>query len=130
VTDVGIHYVLEAGFRDGTKITTWYAGLIDDAGFSGVAAADTAASHSGWVEATQYDEAVRQTLTFGAASSRAISASVSYTMNATKTIRGLFVGSVDTKSSTSGTLFSTALFPSPPALISGNVLSSSYALSD
>lgn len=130
ITDVGIHYLLETGFRGGTAITAWYAGLIDNAGYTGVAASDTMASHTGWSYATQYDESVRQTLTFGAAASRAITAQVSFTMNATKTIQGIFVTSVNTKSDNTGTLWSTALFASPPALVSGNVLTANYSLSD
>lgn len=131
ITDVGIHYLLEAGFRDGAKITAWYAGLIDNAGYTGVAAGDTMSSHTGWTEiSTQYDEATRQTLSFGAAASRAITASVSFTMNDTKTIKGIFVTSVNTKGGTTGTLWSTALFSSPPGLVSGNVLTANYTLSD
>lgn len=130
ITDEGIHYLLEAGFRDGTKITAWYAGLIDNSGYTGVDPADTMASHTGWSEATQYDEADRQTLTFGAAATRKITASVSFTMNATKTIEGIFVTSDNTKSGTTGTLWSTALFSSAPGLVSGNVLTANYTLSD
>lgn len=131
ITDVGIHYNLETSFRGGSAISTWYASLIDNAGYTGVAAGDTMGSHSGWVEiTTEYDEAARQTLTFGAAASRAITASVSFTMNDTKTIRGIFVTSVSTKGGTTGTLWSTALFASAPGLISGNVLTANYTLSD
>lgn len=130
ITDEGIHYVEETSFRGGTAITTWYALLIDNSGYTGVDPTDTMASHSGWSEATAYDESVRQTLSFGAAASRAITASVSFTMNATKTIQGIGVTSNSTKSGTTGTLFSTALFSSPPGLESGNVLTANYTLSD
>ena len=130
ITDAGIHYLLEAGFRGGSAISTWYAGLIDNSGYTGVDPSDTMSSHTGWSEATQYDETVRQTLSFGAAATRSISAEVSFTMNATKTIQGIFVTSDDTKSGTTGTLWSTALFASPPGLVSGNVLTANYTLSD
>ena len=130
ITDVGIHYLLDAGFRGTTAISTWYAGLIDNAGYTGVDPSDTMASHSGWSEATQYDESVRQTLTFAAAATRKITAEVSFTMNATKTIEGIFVNSDSTKSGTTGTLWSTALFSSAPGLVSGNVLTANYTLSD
>lgn len=131
ITNVGIHYLLDAGFR-GTPspISTWYAGLIDNSGFTGVDPTDTMASHSGWSEATQYDETVRQTLTFAAAATRKITAEVSFTMNATKTIEGIFVNSDSTKSGTTGTLWSTALFSTAPGLVSGNVLTANYTLSD
>jgi len=131
ITDEGIHYLLEAGFRSGTAITAWYAGLIDNSGFTGVDPSDTMASHSGWSELyTEYDESVRQTLSFGAAATRQITAEVSFTMNATKTVEGIFVTSVDTKNTATGTLWSTALFSSAPGLVSGNVLTANYTLSD
>jgi len=131
ITDVGIHYLLEAGFRGGSAISTWYAGVIDNAGYTGVAAGDTKGSHTGWTEiTTQYDEAARQTLSFGAAATRLITAEVSYTFNASKTAKGLFVTSVSTKGGTTGTLWSTAIFASPPALVLGNVLTANYTLSD
>lgn len=133
ITDEGIHHVLDR-FTDITAPTLtlapWAAGLIDASGFTGVADADTMSSHSGWTEATQYDESVRQNLAFSAAATRAISDSVSFAINATKTIQGLFVSSDNTKSGTSGTLFSTALFATPPALVSGNTLTANYTLSD
>lgn len=130
ITDQGIHYLLEAGFRGGSAISTWYALLIDNAGFTGVDASDVMSSHTGWSESTDYTESVRQTLSFGAAASRTINASVSFTMNATKTIQGIAVTSDNTKGGTTGTLWSTALFSTPPGLISGNVLTANYSLSD
>lgn len=131
ITDVGIHYVLDTSFRGTAQTSTWYAGLIDNAGYTGVAASDTSASHAGWSELhTQYDEAARQTLSFAAAATRSITAEVSFTFNATKTVQGVFVISVSTKGGTTGTLFSTALFSSPPGLVSGNVLTANYTLSD
>lgn len=135
ITDVGIHYVLEASFRDGVapnpaQIGTWYAGLIDNASFTGVAAGDTSASHAGWIENEDYDEAARITVAFNAAATRAITAAISWTINDTITIRGIFIGSVDTKGATTGTMFSTALFSSPPSLVAGNVLTANYSLTD
>lgn len=133
ITDEGIHHVLDR-FTDvdgpTTTLAPWAAGLIDNAGFSGVADADTMASHSGWTENEDYDESVRQALSFGSAATRAISDSVSYAINATVTIKGLFVPSDNTQGGTSGTLFSTAIFSTPPALVSGNTLTANYTLSD
>jgi hypothetical protein len=135
ITNTGIHYLLEVGFRSDAmapvaQIAPWFAGLIDDASFTAVAAADTPASHAGWIEAVAYTEADRQTLAFGAAAARAITAQVAFTMNATKTLRGIFVISDDTKSGTSGTLWSTALFGTPPTVVNGNVLTANYSLTD
>lgn len=136
ITTAGMHYLLEVGFRSDAgspvaQLAPWYAGLIDNSGYTGVNNSDTMSSHSGWTEiTTQYDEATRQALAFAAASARAITASVSFTLNATRTIQGIFVVSNSTKGGTSGTLFSTALFGSPPGLISGNVLTANYTLTD
>lgn len=135
ITDVGIHYLLEVGFRSdaGSPVAQeapWYARLIDNAGYTGVAAGDTSASHSGWTEVDEYDEATGQTLGFAAAASREITAEVSFTMNATITVKGIFVIDVSTKNASTGTLFSTALFGTAPALVSGNVLTANYTLTD
>jgi len=133
IVDTGIHHVLDR-FNDtaGPEATLapWYAGLIDNASFTGLADADTMASHAGWIENQDYSESVRQTLSFAAAASRSISDSVSFSINATVTIEGLFVSSDSTKGGTSGTLFSTAQFASAPALVSGNTLTANYTLSD
>lgn len=131
ITNEGIHYNLDTAFTNNdTAETTWYAGLINNSGYTGVDATDTMASHSGWTESTDYDESNRQTLSFAAASSRSITAEVSFTMNATVTINGLFVVTNNTKGGTTGVLWSTALYSSAPDLTSGNVLTSNYTLSD
>lgn len=131
ITNEGIHYNLDTAFTNNdTAETAWYAGLIDAAGFTGVDPSDTMASHTGWTESTAYSEPNRQTLSFPAASSRSITAAVSFTMNATVTINGLFVVSNNTKGGTTGVLWSTALYSTAPSLVSGNVLTSNYTLSD
>lgn len=133
IVDTGIHHALDR-FTDITGPTVtlapWHAGLIDNASFTGVADADTMASHTGWIENQAFSEAVRQQLNFAAAAARTISDSVSYSINATVTIKGLFVTSDNTKGGTTGTLFSTALFATPPTLVNGNTLTANYSLSD
>ena len=132
IVDDGIHYVLDRWTDVGTPAAkTWYAGLIDNAGFTGLSDSDTHASHSGWTENTDYSEGARQTLSFSAAASRSVSDSVSFSINATVTIEGLFVADNSTKGSVAAaTLFSTAQFASAPALVSGNTLTANYTLSD
>jgi hypothetical protein len=133
ITDEGIHHALDR-FTDITgpepTLAPWHAGLIDNASFTGVDTSDTMASHTGWIENQDFSESVRQQLNFSAAATRTISDSVSFSINATVTIRGLFVTSDNTKGGTSGTLFSTALFATPPSLVSGNSLTANYSLSD
>lgn len=135
ITDEGIHYLLEVGFRSDdmapvSQIAPWYAGLIDDDSFTGVAAGDEMDDHSTWLESDDYDESARPTLVFAAAALRAIGAQVAFTLNATKTLRGIFISSDDTKDGTTGTLWATALFVSPPTVVSGNVLTVNYSLTD
>lgn len=131
ITDEGIHYNLDTAFTNNdTAETAWYAGLIDASGFTGVDPSDVMSSHSGWTESTDYSEGTREALSFAAASSRSITAEVSFTINATKTINGLFVVTDDTKGGTTGVLWSTALYTTAPDLESGNVLTSNYTLSD
>jgi hypothetical protein len=131
ITDEGIHYNLNTTMTNNdTAETAWYAGLIDNAGYTGVDPSDVMSSHTGWSESTAYSEANRQTLSFAAAASRAITAAVSFTMNATVTIKGLFVVAENTKGGTTGVLWSTALYATAPSLVSGNVLTSNYTLSD
>ena len=86
---------------------TYYVGLVENAGFAAFAAADTAASHAGWTENVDYNEAVRQTLvrstSTAAAWSNAAGLAV-FTMVGTGTIRGLFMQSSSVKSGTAGVL--------------------------
>lgn len=131
ITDEGIHYLLDTGFRGQAQISVWNGGLIDGAGFSGVNPGDTMASHSGWTENVNYSETNRPTFSFPAAAGRSITDEISFTINAaSQTIQGIFVTSDNTKGGTTGTLWSTAEFPQPPVLNNGNVLTASYTLSD
>lgn len=132
ITDAGLNYLLDAGFDAGTPVTSWYIGLIDNAGFSALANADTMASHTGWAENTAYSNSTRPQWTCGAASSRAITnaSTVDFNINTnSQSINGLFITSNSTKSGTTGTLWSTASFGSPVALNNGDVLKTTYSLS-
>jgi len=131
IVDVGLNHILETEFHAGAQITTWYIGLVDNAGFSAFANADTMASHAGWAESSAYTEANRPTWTAGAAASRQITnaATVDFSINASVTIKGLFISSNNTKGGTTGTLWSTAAFGSTVALNSGDTLKVTYTLS-
>lgn len=110
IASVGLHKVLDQAFRNQAGISNWYIGLIDNASFSALANADTMSSHAGWIENQDYDETVRQEWLTAAAASRAITTTTvaTFTMNATKTIHGIFVTSSSTKGGTTGTLWATA----------------------
>jgi hypothetical protein len=131
IVDVGLNHILDTEFNGGTPITTWYIGLIDNASFSALAAADTMASHAGWIENNDYTQSNRVTWTSGAAASRSITNAVTcdFSMNATKTIKGIFITSNNTKGGTSGTLWSTAAFGSTVSVNNGDTLKVTYTLS-
>lgn len=131
IVDEGLNHILETEFHAGTPITAWYIGLIDNASFSALANADVMASHAGWLESADYTNATRPQWTAGAAAARAItnSVTVDFTMNATKTIKGIFIASDSTKSGTTGKLWSTAAFGSTVSVNNTDVLKVTYSLS-
>lgn len=131
IVDEGLNHILETEFHSGTQITAWYIGLIDNAGFSALDNADVMSSHAGWAESTAYSEATRPAWTAGTAASRAITnaSTVNFSINATATIKGIFIASDSTKSGTTGTLWSTAAFGSTVSVGSGDVLKVTYSLS-
>lgn len=131
IVDVGLNHILETEFNGGTPITTWYMGLIDNASFSALANADTMASHAGWIENDDYASATRPEWTAGTAVARAITnaATVDFAINATVTLKGIFINSVATKNGTLGTLWSTAAFSSNVSASNGDTLKVTYTVS-
>lgn len=134
VTTEGKNDELTKYFKGSSYTAAWYVGLINNAGFSALAAADVAAQiggTNGWAEATTYSESVRQTLTLGSAASGSIDNTASkavFSINGTVTIYGGFVDSVSTKSGTTGVLYGEAAFSSTRALISGDTLTVTVTL--
>lgn len=124
----GLNDLLSKYFKGSSYTASWFVGLIDNSGFSALAAGDTAAQiggSNGWAEATAYSESVRQTLTLGSASAGSIDNSASkavFSINGTVTIKGAFVVSSSTKSGTSGVLYGEAAFGSARSLLSGDTL--------
>lgn len=131
IVDVGINHLLDVGFHAEAQITTWYIGLVDNAGFSAFANADTMGSHTGWTESSAYNEATRPEWTEGAAASRSITngTTVDFSINATVTLKGIFITSNNTKGGTTGTLWSTAPFASNVTANNGDTLKVTYTLS-
>jgi hypothetical protein len=125
-------------FAGSSYSATWYLGLITGPGASNTyAATDTMASHSGWSENTSYSQANRVTCSFGTATtanpsvmSNSGSPAV-FSMNGSATIAGAFLTSNNTKSGTTGTLFSAANFSSPGdrVVVSGDTLTVTYTFS-
>lgn len=132
ITDVGMNTLLDVMFDSGTQITTWYIGLVNNSGFTSFANADTSASHAGWTEFTAYDEANRVTWAPEEPASRAISNSVTssdFTINATGTLKGIFIISNNTKGGATGTLWSTAAFSTTVNVVDNDVIKITYTVS-
>lgn len=132
-TTAGLNHALDTVFRGGTPITAWYTGVINNASYTtGPSSADTASSHAGWVEWTGYDESVRQTWSPAAASGGSVSNStvMTFTNNtgSSVTIRGVFIQSTSAKSSTSGTLWASAVEPSGRTLADGQAFQVIYVV--
>ncbi len=110
----------------------WCIGLIDNASFSAEAAADTMASHAGWIEFTGYSESTRVAWGQGSASGQAIvnSAAAVFDITASSaTLYGIFVASQSTKGGTSGLLWTSGSFPSSVPVVSGDQIKIIYQIS-
>ncbi len=132
ITNVGKNLILDVMFNSATQVSqsSWCIGIIDNSGFSAVAAGDTMASHSGWNEFTNYNQSTRVAWGSGSASSQQTTNSVACTfdMLGTATLQGVFITSNNTKSGTTGSLWSTALFPSTIPVNNGDQLKITYAV--
>ena len=134
VVNTALNDVLNVYLRNTAQTANWYIGLVDNAGFTGFAAADTMASHSGWSENTQYSNANRVQWSPGAASNQGVTNGTTADFNMTPgsgaTIRGLFLASDNTKGGTTGNLFSTAAFSGGNQTVNnGDTLKVTYTVS-
>ena len=148
ITDEGKDQLLNTQFDAATQITTWYLGLIDNASFTALAAADTYdeidQAGNGWDEFSDYtdpgngdsattrpvwnpDAAASQTITNGTV--------VVFDITATGTIKGLFLVGGGTAPENKGdhaagsTLWATALFDSGDVDVqNGDQLKATYTV--
>lgn len=130
VTTVGKNHMLDNQLAGSSYTAAWFMGLISSVSYTtGPVAGDTMASHGGWTEDQNYSAGTRPAPSFSAASggSKATSSNVSFSMNATATIKGCFLNTVSTKGGTTGTLFSAGLFTGgDQPVVNGNTLNVSY----
>lgn len=121
VTTVGKNLALDTYLAGAAyTVTGPFMGLISSTSFSAVAAADTMASHAGWLEAGLANAPTytgnRKTAVWSAASAgaKALSAALTFAISGTGTVKGAFIvygaGAVNTKDDTNGTLYSAGLF--------------------
>jgi len=137
VVNVGLQYMAGSALTSTTQITTWYLGLYGAGASNTPAASDTMSSHAGWTEIVPYSNANRVTAVLAAATLANPSVATNtaspavFNINATATVGGAFLTSSNTKSGTTGTLFSAADFGSPGdrSVVSGDTLSVTYTFS-
>ncbi|HUR53504.1 MAG TPA: hypothetical protein VMZ71_05215 [Gemmataceae bacterium] len=131
VTTEGVNYLLNAAFRGGSQQPNWFLGLIDDAGFSALAAADTHALHSGWGEYTGIFLSSRPAWNVLTAASGGIvpSSSVSvFQITAAGSVRGALVASQQAVGTGGGAvLYATGAMSAGMSVSVGGVLSVTYA---
>lgn len=117
-----------------------FMGLISSTSFTAVAAADTMSSHGGWLEAGTANAptytAPRKTAAWSAAAAgaKALSASLSFAITGSGTIKGCFLvfgtGALSTIDNTAGTLYSAGLFTGGDKIVvNSDVVNVSYSTS-
>ena len=120
-------------FLNGSGYTAaFYLGLISATGYgAGPAVGDTMASHAGWTEEQNYDEAARLTPSWNASSAGSKAANaLSFSINASVTAKGAFLTTNATKGGTTGILYSAGLFTGgDKALVNGETLQVTYTAS-
>ena len=124
VTTVGKTDIVDKYFKGSAYTAAWFLGL---KGTGTAAVGDTLASHAGWAEVNPYT-GNRPAITFGTTSGGSNTATaVSYAINATATVAGAFVASVNT--GTAGTLYSAGDFAASRSVVSGDTLNVTLTVS-
>jgi len=124
VTTAGKTDLIDKYFKGSAYTAAWFLGL---KGTGSAAVGDTLASHAGWAEVNPY-AGNRPAITFGTTSGGSNTATaVSYSINATATVAGAFVSSVNT--GTAGTLYSAGDFGASRSVVSGDTLNVTLTVS-
>ena len=137
VVNGGLQDMNNKYFLGSAYTATWYIGLYGAGSTNNPAASDTMSSHAGWTEVVPYSQATRPACTFATPTTANPSVATNsaspavYSINATATVGGAFLTSNNTKSGTTGTLYSASDFTSPGdrSVVSGDTLNVSYTLS-
>ena len=137
VVNVGLQDMNNKYFTGSSYTAAWYIGLYGAAASNNPAASDTASSHIGWTEIVPYSNATRPACSFGSATdadpsviTNALSPA-QFNINAIATVGGAFLISNNTKSGTTGILFSASDFQAPGdrSVASGDTLNVTYTFS-
>ena len=133
ITNIGKDTILNVMFNNATQISqsSWCIGIIDNASFTALAATDTMASHTGWIENVAFSETNRVAWGPGSSSGQTVTnaSAATFDITGTATLQGVFVTSNNTLSGTTGTLWTSALFASPIPVTSGDQIKISYSIS-
>lgn len=128
VVTVGKNDLLDVAFGAATQKTMWYFGLINNTPTPTLLVADTLSSHTGWSEWTGYSGNRKEWVDAAAASgAKGTSSLASFTINASGSLYGAFLCSVDT--GTSGILWAHTQFPDPVPVINGDIVKLNYTIS-
>lgn len=123
VVNDGLDDSLDKHLKGSGYTAAWYVGLTGTT--PTFAPADDMLTHAGWIEQTEYDEAVRQTLTLGVVAAQSVDNSAAkavFTISATITFGGAFVVTTSDKGGTTGILYGGGVFSQDRALIDNDVL--------
>jgi hypothetical protein len=141
VCTVGKNLMLDTAFAGAAyTVTGPYMGLISSTSYSAVAAGDTMASHSGWLEAGNANAPTysgnRKTAAWSSASagSKALSAALSFGITSSGTVKGAFMvygsGASATKDDTGGVLWSAGAFTTgDKSVVNGDTLNINFSTS-
>lgn len=137
VTTVGKNFLLDNGLAGSAYTASFFLGLISATSYTAVNAADTMASHSGWLEAgvanaPTYSQANRPTAAWSAAASgsKSLSSALTFSITSSGTVKGAFLTTNSTKDGTTGTLYSAGTFTGGDKVVAnGDTLSVSYTAS-
>lgn len=128
IVNTGLNFLLDSGLNS-TEAGTIYLGLKNT---GSPAAGDTMASHAGWTENQNYDEATRPSWAQGSASSQSVTnaSTVDFTIDTnSQTIAGIFTTTNNTKGGTTGTLISAVDFSSSKSADDNDVIQVTYTIS-
>lgn len=122
VVTTGRNQYLDATLKTGVTSPTWFVGLKDAVP---AIAADTIASHAGWLELVPYSNTTRPQFVLGTIANGSVDNVASkavFSINATATVGGAFLASNNVKNGTTGILLGAGEFASARGVISGDTL--------
>lgn len=127
----GLNYMLGTALTGVGQVSSWFIALFEG-NYTPVSTVTAATFPAAATESTAYDEMTRVAWTPGAIAAGSVSNTASkavFTINATKSIYGIAQTSVSTKSATTGTLMSVALFGAVKNVVATDVLNVTSTLS-